>query len=63
MLSLYFCNQFEMTALHYACQNGHDKIVQVLMGGGADVNAKDDVRFFSFLCVGGEVGNCEIGIV
>ena len=46
-LSLYFCNQYESTPLHSACLNGHDKIVQMLMGGGADVNAIDYVRFCS----------------
>ncbi len=46
-LSLYFCNQCDLTSLHVACKNGHDKVVQMLIDGGADVDAKDYVRFLS----------------
>ncbi len=46
-LSLCFCHQDERTPLHSACFSGHDKVVQMLMGGGADVNAKTKVRFLS----------------
>lgn len=30
------------TALHYAALNGHREIVGLLLGGGADINARDD---------------------
>ena len=33
-----------MTALHYACQNGHTAIAELLIGKGADVEAKEKVK-------------------
>ena len=33
-----------MTALHRAASKGHAEVVSVLLGRGASVEAKDDVR-------------------
>ena len=33
------------TALHYASENGHDRVVQVLLDRGADVNVLDSRRY------------------
>ena len=32
-----------MTALHWACRNGHTGTAELLIAKGADVKAKDDV--------------------
>lgn len=38
------CNIFGHCPLYTACQNGHDSIVQILLGHRADVNLCDDYR-------------------
>jgi ankyrin repeat protein len=35
------------TPLNNAARNGHDKVAEVLVRAGADVNAADKVRHFS----------------
>ena len=41
-LILYFV-QFGQTPLYIACSNGHDKIVQVLLDHGVQVDVQDEV--------------------
>ena len=36
----------ERTALHCACQNGHESVVRMLLEAGADIN-EDEVRHVS----------------
>ena len=36
--------QYGMTALMYAARWGHKEVVEVLLGRGADLQAKDEVR-------------------
>jgi hypothetical protein len=36
--------QDKWTPLHWAARNGHKEIVVALLEGGADIEAKDDVR-------------------
>ena len=43
-LSLFLYLQGGWTPLHWACYYDHEKIVEMLVTGGADVNAKDKVR-------------------
>jgi ankyrin repeat protein len=38
--------QYGQTPLHNAAFKGHDKVVEVLVRSGADVNAADKVRHF-----------------
>ena len=37
------CIQDEWTALHVACQNGHDDTVKILMRAKADLNLQTNV--------------------
>ena len=39
-----------MTALMRAAQNGHSGVVRVLIEGGADIEAKDDVSKRISIC-------------
>ena len=43
-LSLFLYLQGGWTPLHEACRYGHEKIVEMLVTGGADVNVKNRVR-------------------
>ena len=43
-LSLFLYLQDGFTPLHVACRYGHEKIVEMLVTGGADVNVKNRVR-------------------
>ena len=33
-----------VTPLHFACENGHDEVVKILLQGGADPNIQDKVN-------------------
>jgi len=33
-----------MTSLHYAAENGHDEVVELLLKAQANVNAANEVR-------------------
>ena len=37
--------QNNVTALHVACQNGHDEVVRVLLAAKATVNTQDKVSY------------------
>ena len=39
----YSSSQYERTALHYACKNGHHDTVKVLLERGVDLNTHDKV--------------------
>ena len=43
-LSLFLYLQGGWTPLHWACYYGHEKIVEMLVTGGADVEMKNEVR-------------------
>ena len=43
-LSLFLYLQDGDTPLHEACRRGHEKIVEMLVTGGADVEMKNNVR-------------------
>ncbi|CAK4493392.1 unnamed protein product [Aphanomyces euteiches] len=38
-------DQYELTALHWACDYSHEECVQVLLAAGADVNAIENTHF------------------
>ena len=40
-----FCSSLQRTALHYAADNGHTAVCEVLIAGKADVDAKDLCAF------------------
>ena len=40
-----WCNvQDDTTVLHYAVEEGHKEVVEMLLGAGADANAADEVH-------------------
>ena len=43
-LSLFLYLQHGFTPLHVVCRHGHEKIVEMLVTTGADVEVKDEVR-------------------
>ena len=43
-----FCEQFGRTPLQYAANFKHINVVTLLLDHGADINAQDMVRVFSF---------------
>ena len=43
-LSLFLYLQGGWTPLHLACYHGHEKMVEMLVAAGADVEVKDEVR-------------------
>ena len=49
-LILYFI-QFGQTPLYIACANGHDKIVQALLGHGVQVDIPNEVSDISYIHV------------
>ena len=44
-LLLIFCSSDQWTALHYAADNCHPAVCELLIAGKADVNAKDECAF------------------
>jgi len=44
LVSHFSCIQDGCTPLYEACREGHEKIVEMLVTGGADVNVKNRVR-------------------
>ena len=53
-----------MTALHYACQEGHLSVVDKLLAAGCNKEARNDVSVFAcdIICVFYFV-NCKAGII
>ena len=37
--------QSGQTALHWAAMNGHEKVIEILLAAGAEVNAADKVIY------------------
>ena len=52
LLLFVFHMQYGYLPLHFASQDGHVECVNILIAHGSDVNAKDDVCFYSnyFIC-------------
>ena len=43
LVYVHLCTQCQWTALHVACQEGHEGIARLLIEKKADVNSKDEV--------------------
>ena len=55
--------QDNITALHLASQNGHDKVVRVLLAAKAAVNTQDKVSSILYALSRHMIMTCLIGVI